>query len=80
LQKAQETIAQYMAENEDAAMETAAKTLDLSVDAVKEMYAYYDFSLKITETDVEGFQKTADFMHESGMIDDAYDVSGLFFS
>ena len=80
LQKAQETIAQYMTEQQDDALAAAAETLDLSVDAVKEMYAYYDFSLDISDADVEGFQKTADFMFESGMIDDAYDVSGLFFA
>ncbi len=77
--KAQQTIADYMNENEEAALQAAADTLDLSLDAVKEMYAYYDFSTEISDADVEGFQKTADFMYESGMIDDAYDVSGLFF-
>ena len=77
--KAQDEISAYMSENEDAALETAAAALDLDVDAVKEMYAYYDFSTEISDADKEGFQKTADFMYESGMIDEAYDVSALFF-
>ena len=35
--------------------------------------------LDITDADIAGFQKTADFMYNSGMIEEAYDVSGLFF-
>ena len=42
------------------------------------MYDYYDFSLNISEDDIDGFQKTADFMLESGMIDEALDVNSLF--
>ena len=42
------------------------------------MAGAYDFSLAITEEDRAGFQKTADFMHASEMIDEPYDVSGLF--
>ena len=57
---------------------TVAATLDLDVDAVKEMYGFYDFSTEITDADKEGFQKTADFMYESGMIDEAFDVKQLF--
>lgn len=76
--KAQAEIAAYMNDNFDSAIELAANTLDLSVDAVKEMYEYYDFSTEISDADIDGFQKTADFMYESGMIDEAYDVSGLF--
>mgnify|MGYP002229420023 CR=1 FL=1 len=37
-----------------------------------------DFSTEITDDDKEGFQKTADFMYESGMIDEAFDVKQLF--
>lgn len=61
------------------ALATAAEYLDLDVEAVREMYAYYDFSLELTDADVAGFQETADFMFESGMIEEAYDVSKLFF-
>ena len=47
--------------------------------AVKEMYEYYDFSTKITDEDKKGFQKTADFMYEAGMIDSKLDVNSLFY-
>ena len=52
--------------------------LDLDTDAVRSMYDLYDFSTEITDDDKEGFQKTADFMYESGMIDEAFDVKQLF--
>lgn len=45
---------------------------------IKEMYGYYDFSLDISDDDKDGFQKTADFMLESGMIDEPLDVNTLF--
>lgn len=78
LNAAQEEIASYMADNQEATMETVAAALDLDVDAVKEMYGFYDFSTEITDADKKGFQKTADFMYESGMIENELDVNTLF--
>lgn len=78
LNAAQDEIASYMADSQDETMETVAAALDLDVDAVKEMYSYYDFSTEITDADKEGFQKTADFMYESGMIENELDVNTLF--
>ena len=78
LNAAQDEIASYMADSQDETMETVAAALDLDVDAVKEMYGYYDFSLDISDDDKDGFQKTADFMLESGMIDEPLDVNTLF--
>lgn len=78
LNAAQDEIASYMADNQEATMETVAATLDLDVDAVKEMYGFYDFSTEITDADKEGFQNTADFMYESGMIENELDVNTLF--
>ena len=56
----------------------AAAELDLDVDAVKEMAQYYDFSTEITAADQEGFQRTADFMYQAGMIEKELDVNTLF--
>ena len=78
LNAAQEEISSYMADNQEATMETVAAALDLDVDAVKEMYGFYDFSTEITDADKEGFQNTADFMYESGMIENELDVNTLF--
>ena len=57
----------------------AAAELDLDVDAVKEMAQYYDFSTEITAADKEGFQRTADFMYQAGMIEKELDVNTLFY-
>ena len=59
-------------------MQIVADELDLDTDAVRSMYDLYDFSIEITDDDKEGFQKTADFMYESGMIDEKFDVNQLF--
>ena len=78
LNAAQDEIASYMSDSQYETMETVAAALDLDVDAVKEMYGFYDFSTEITDADKEGFQKTADFMYESGMIENELDVNTLF--
>jgi len=77
-EKSQQEIADFMKENPDETISIVAKELDLDEEAVKDMYGYYDFSLDISDDDKEGFQKTADFMLESGMIDEPLDVNTLF--
>lgn len=75
----QEQIASFMKDNEEETLKIVAQELDLDEEAVKEMYAYYDFSLDLSDEDRAGFQKTADFMLESGMIEEPLDVNTLFF-
>lgn len=75
---AQENIAAFMKDNEEETLKIVAQELDLEEDAVKEMYAYYDFSMDLSDEDKAGFQKTADFMLDSGMIEEALDVNALF--
>lgn len=79
LTQAQEEIAEFIKENEAEALEIVASSLDLEVAAVEDMYEYYNFSTEITEEDKRGFQKTADFMFETGMIEKELDVDTLFF-
>lgn len=78
LEEAQGAISQFMEDNYEETMEIVAQELDLDTDAVKEMYTAYDFSTDITESDIEGLQKTADFMLDAGMIDGEFDVNTLF--
>lgn len=78
LTEAQQAIQVRIESDPEAAFATAARYLDLDVEAVKEMYACYDFSLEISEADIAGFQKTADFMYASGMIEEPFDVNSLF--
>ena len=77
--QAQQAIMERIEADPEAAFAVTAQYLDLDVEAVREMYACYDFSLEISEADIQGFQKTADFMYDSGMIEEPYDVHGLFF-
>lgn len=79
LQSAQAEIADFIQNHEQEAYEMAATELDLDVDAVKEMAQYYDFSTEITAADKEGFQRTADFMYQAGMIEKELDVNTLFY-
>lgn len=78
LMDAQEKIAVFMEEQEEEALQIAAETLDLEKTAVKEMYESYDFFTGIREEDKQGFQNTADFMFEAGMIETELDVTSLF--
>lgn len=78
LEDAQEKIEDFIDENEDEAMKIVANELDLDVKAVEEMYEDYDFFTEISEEDKKGFQKTADFMYEAGMIEEKLNVSILF--
>ena len=68
-----------MDENEEEALEIVAKTLELDKAAVEEMIEFYDFSTELTEADKAGFQRTADFMFENGMIETELDVNTLFY-
>lgn len=76
--QAQQEIASFIKDNQKEALAIVAKELDLDEAAVKEMYDYYDFSMEISDEDKDGFQKTADFMLESDMIEAPLDVNTLF--
>lgn len=75
----QEKIAAFMRDNQEETLKIVAQELDLDEQAVKDMYACYDFSLDVSDEDRVGFQKTADFMLEAGMIEEPLDVNTLFF-
>ena len=79
LKNAQDEIASFIAENEEEALLITADTLDLELDAVKEMFAQSDFSTELKETDRIGFLRSADFMYANGMIVKELDVNTLFF-
>ena len=76
--EAQKRVAAFMKDNQDEALQIVAEELDLDEEAVREMYACYDFSMDVTDEDKKGFQKTADFMLESGMIEEELNVNSLF--
>lgn len=76
--EAQKEISDFIQKNPEETLNIVAKELDLNEEAVKKMIEYYDFSLEVNEEDMNGFQRTADFMLESDMISDALDVKTLF--
>jgi len=67
-----------MNENYDETMEIVAQELGLEKSAVEEMYKQYDFSIETTDADREAFQNVANFMLETGMIEEAINTDELF--
>ena len=78
LKDAQASILDYMNENHDEAMEIVATELDLTKEAVEEMFTQYDFNIEITEEDRKAFQNVADFMYETDMIEQEFNTESLF--
>ena len=67
----------FLAENEETALAETAEFLDLDVQAVRDMYAYYDFDMTIRDSDIAAMEDTMNFMLETGMIEQAVDVASL---
>ena len=42
------------------------------------MYPMYDFSTKLEEEDIKGFERTKDFMLKNGMIENDFDLNEMF--
>ena len=67
-----------MSDGSETAYSLTADALGLTVVEVLYMAAVYDFSDAVSDADREGFQKTADFLFASGMIDAPFDTSALY--
>ncbi len=74
---AQQQVLDYIADNEDAAMEATAVETELTGDAVREMYPMYDFDMTIRDSDITAMEKTEKFMLENGMIENEVDIQDL---
>ena len=75
--KGQQAVLDYIDENTDEAIEETAEFLDLTPEAVEDMYANYDFDMTIRDTDIESMENTVQFMMDSGMIDNPVDVESI---
>jgi len=75
--EAQQDVLDYLAENEETALGEAAEELDLDIEAVRDMYAYYDFDMTIRDSDIEAMTDTMQFMLVNGMIENSVDISSL---
>lgn len=75
--KGQQAVLDYIGENTDEAIEETAEFLDLTPEAVEDMYANYDFDMTIRDTDIESMENTVQFMMDYGMIDNPVDVESI---
>lgn len=73
----QKAILNYIDTNTEEALATASAAIDMDVEAVKEMYAMYDFSMDISQADLDSLQATEQFLYDSGMIETHVDVNTL---
>ncbi len=60
--KARRQSVQWMNDHHDRAVRIAAEELNLTAEEVEEQFPLYDFSPDVTSKDVEGLQRTVDFM------------------
>ena len=75
--KAQRSTLDWMTRNHDEALEISAKETGLDISAVIEMFPMYDFRIEISESDIEAFELTQEFMLENDMIESPVDIRGL---
>ncbi|PTY41238.1 ABC transporter substrate-binding protein [Brachyspira hampsonii] len=74
---AQREVLSYIENNYDEAMAISAKETGLSDEAVKEMYTMYDFSIDITDNDINSMKKTEEFMRNNNMIETEVNIDDL---
>ncbi len=67
----------FMSKEQDKAYEFAAKETGLSLDEVKLMAPWYDFSTKITEKDIKDLEETQDFLLAMGMQKNKIDIKTM---
>lgn len=75
---AQKDLRKFMTNSPNDTKEIVKKALKLDNDAFDSMYKQYDFNIDVTENDIKGLQKTADFMFENEMIKNKVDARSLF--
>lgn len=66
--KAQKEILEFMENKPEDTKQIVCKTLKLDDVAYTTMFGQYDFNSKVSDKDIEGLQKTADFMFKNKMI------------
>ncbi|KPI47504.1 aliphatic sulfonate ABC transporter substrate-binding protein [Clostridioides difficile] len=78
--KVEEETLEYVNNNFDEAMEKVAKEVDLSVEETKELYAWYDFSLDITDKDISSLEDTQNFLIKNGLQEKKVDIKELIYA
>ncbi len=75
--EAQQNVLTFLKDNQDTALQEAADFLDLDIQAVRDMYGYYDFDMTIRDSDITAMTATMQFMLDNGMIENAVDINNL---
>lgn len=73
----QKNIRDFMKNNAEETKKIVMEELKIDEEAFNAMYGQYDFDIEIKDKDIEGLQKTADFMYEAEMIKNPVDVKTL---
>lgn len=77
--KVEKETLEYVDNNFDEAMGKVAEEVGLTVDEVKEMYKWYDFSLDISDADIKSLEDTQEFLIENGMQNEKVNVEDLIY-
>ena len=77
---AQAEVLERIALSKEEMVKDVVEATGLTEDAVEAMYPLYDFSMDITEEDVEGMKKTVQFMVDNKMIDAPVNVEELIYN
>lgn len=77
--KVENETLEYINNNFDEAMEKVAEEVGLTVDEVKEMYDWYDFSIDITDNDIKSLEDTQKFLIDNGLQENEVNVQDLIY-
>ncbi|HHQ5481781.1 TPA: NrtA/SsuA/CpmA family ABC transporter substrate-binding protein [Clostridioides difficile] len=78
--KVEKETLEYVNNNFDKAMEKVAKEVDLSLEETKELYAWYDFSLDITDKDISSLEDTQDFLIKNKLQEKKVNIKELIYN
>lgn len=77
--KVENETLEYINNNFDEAMGKVSEEVGLTVDEVKEMYYWYDFSLDITDNDIKSLEDTQKFLIDNGLQENEVNVQDLIY-
>ena len=75
--QAQENVLAFLKEDQELALQETADFLDLDIQAVRDMYDYYNFNMDIMDSDIAAMESTMRFMLENDMIEQEVDIESL---
>ena len=67
----------YMKENQEETYRLAAEETGISIEDVRKMYPWYDFSPGVTAADMADLEKTQDFLIQNGLLTRSIDVRSI---